>query len=1011
MSSKLTAQSLSNPSFSPRATKELDFLAAQLGRAAADKILHLARQAFDAEAVIAAFGRIAEPLAAARSDRLIDSLAALFEASDFLPRLLAARPALLAWLGGSSTLAREKSFEQYEREARASVRRVGADKQQLYRRLRRYKYRELLRLMHRDVVLRAPMDALGREMSHLATATLRAALVCLEQSLVERYGRPDPAGFCVLGLGKLGGEDLNFSSDIDLVYLYRGEGQTSGGLEGSLSNIQFYTKLAEILTQALSASESEGFGFRVDLNLRPQGRSGAITLSLAAMSSYYETFGRPWERAALLKMRVIAGDEALGRELLESLAPFIWRRSLDLAVVNELRDLKTQIDLRGKASSDDVKLGPGGIREIEFFANALQLLHGGRQPSLRERHTIRALRKIETEGLISLADADALEEAYSFLRRVENRLQMVEERQTHALPAGERERVRLAHSLGFNEWSAFETELARHRAFAQEAFSKLLGRTVREELPEEPRLALALDPDAAQEERLRALDALGFSLPDRALALLERLSRVRESSFDSGTAGPSLQAVKLLSDVVRTPDPDQALLHFSDFIGRARTPQSYLGFFAQAPQAQRRLLNLFGQSDFLSRYFVGHPELLDLLVQTGSAEIHKKPARIRQELSMRIRRYAEAEERLSVMRRFKNEEVLRIGVNDISGDLSVEQVAFQLTSIAEAVLDEALWLAGEELRARYGEPLSAIGVETLAVIGMGKLGGQELGYQSDLDLIFVYSGAREAETTGGSRGQISHHEYFTKWVQRLLHLVQLKLREGDLYMIDTRLRPSGNKGTLVVSQQAFREHQEKRSQLWERQALIKARGVAGDMALFERLRSELIEPFVYERPLPDSAAAEIDRLRSRMEREIAREDEAQLNPKTGHGGLVDVEFTTQYLQLLHGAKSRSVREPNTLAALSALVFERGLSRADAEVLRQAYLFYRRAENRLRLVHGFSLEHLPTSGRSLSLLARRLGYLGTDPGPQLLSDYRSYTERVREVYARILQTRSDNLPSG
>lgn len=378
---------------------------------------------------------------------------------------------------------------------------------------------------------------------------------------------------------------------------------------------------------------------------------------------------------------------------------------------------------------------------------------------------------------------------------------------------------------------------------------------------------------------------------------------------------------------------------------------------------------------------------------------------------MRMQRSEDLEERLSAMRRFKNEEVLRIGLNDISGDLQLEQVSAQLTAIAEAVLEETLYLAKEEQRTRYGEARSTAGEETLAVIGMGKLGGEELGYRSDLDLIFVYSGAGDAETTGGSRGRISHHEYFTRWAQRLLHLMQLKLREGHLYTIDARLRPSGNKGTLVVSQQAFKEHQEKRAQLWERQALIKARGVAGDAALFDRLRRELIEPLVYERPLPPNAAAEIDRLRARMERELAREDEWQLNPKTGHGGLVDVEFTAQYLQLRYGMQSEAVRTSNTLRAIAALLAERRLSRADSDVLRQGYLFHRRVENRLRLVHGFSLEHLPTSGRPLALLARRLGYLGIDPGPQFLSDYRRYTDRVREVYARILQTRPDLPRSG
>jgi len=995
---------------SPRATKELELLASLAGGETARKISLAAERTFDPEAVVAAFSRVVPSVGAGGLDGLIEPLAALFQASEFVARLLAARPALVAWLAGSRTLEREKTAEHYRREAAAAVRSVGADRRALYRRLRRYKYRELLRLMYRDVVLRAPMDALGREMSHLATAIIGAALEPSEDSLVERYGRPDPPGFCVFGLGKLGAEDLNFSSDVDLVYAYRADGHTSGGPQGTLTNVQFYTKLAEALTQALSAAEPEGFCFRVDLNLRPQGRSGAIVLSLSATVGYYETFGRPWERAALLKMRPVAGDELLGRELLESLSPFIWRRSLDLAVVNELKDLKAQIDFRGKASAEDVKLGAGGIREIEFFANALQLLRGGKQPSLRGRHTLRALRKLEAEGLVSSTDADALEEAYLFLRRVENHLQMVEERQTHVLPAQERERLRLARSLGFSDWRGFELELSRHRSFAREAFQKLLGRTAREELPEDPDLAVALDPEVAEPERLVALERLGFALPDRALALLERLSRVRQSSFDSGTAGPSLQSVKLLGELARTPDPDQALLHFSEFIGHVRAPESYLAFLAGAPHAQRRLLNLFGQSDLLSRYFLGHPELLDLLSH-GSSEIHKDATRIRQELSMRMQRSADLEERLSAMRRFKNEEVLRIGLNDISGDLQVEQVSAQLTAIAEAVLEETLHLAKEEQRTRYGEARSKLGEETLAVVGMGKLGGEELGYRSDLDLIFIYSGAGDAETTGGTRGKLSHHEYFTRWVQRLLHLMQLKLREGHLYTIDARLRPSGNKGTLVVSQQAFREHQEKRAQLWERQALIKARGVAGDALLFERLRRELIEPMVYERALPANAAAEIDRLRTRMEREIAREDEAQLNPKTGHGGLVDVEFTTQYLQLLHGAHSEAVRTPNTLLAISALLAERHFSRSDAEVLRQGYLFHRRVENRLRLVHGFSLEHLPTSGRPLALLARRLGYLGTDPGPQFLSDYRRYTDRVREVYARILQTRVDNLRSG
>jgi glutamate-ammonia-ligase adenylyltransferase len=355
------------------------------------------------------------------------------------------------------------------------------------------------------------------------------------------------------------------------------------------------------------------------------------------------------------------------------------------------------------------------------------------------------------------------------------------------------------------------------------------------------------------------------------------------------------------------------------------------------------------------------------------------------------------------MPRFKNEEVLRIGLNDIGGDLTVSEVAQQLTSVADAILDECLFLAMEEQRKRYGLPLNASGQrEGLVVIAMGKLGGNELGYHSDLDLIFVYSGNGQAETSGGGRGVITHHEYFAKTVQRLMTLLQVQLREGHLFNIDARLRPSGNQGALVVSQDAFREHHQKRAQLWERQALIKARPAAGDATHFRALREEVLVPLVYERPLPPGAAAEIDRLRMRMERELAHESAQQLNPKLGQGGLVDVEFTVQYLQLVHGREHPHVRSTNTLEALEGLQAEGRLSPEDAEALREGYLFLRRVENRLRLVHASSLAHMPTSGRPLAQLARRMGVLGADPGETFLARYRASAARVRDVYARMLR---------
>ncbi|HET9155468.1 MAG TPA: bifunctional [glutamate--ammonia ligase]-adenylyl-L-tyrosine phosphorylase/[glutamate--ammonia-ligase] adenylyltransferase, partial [Myxococcaceae bacterium] len=361
------------------------------------------------------------------------------------------------------------------------------------------------------------------------------------------------------------------------------------------------------------------------------------------------------------------------------------------------------------------------------------------------------------------------------------------------------------------------------------------------------------------------------------------------------------------------------------------------------------------------------------------------------------------EQLLGALRRFKNEEVLRVGLGDIAGELEVAEVARQLTALADGLLDHAMLLAAEYARARWGTPRMRDGRRApLAVLGMGKLGGRELGYHSDLDLLFVYGSSADEETTGGTSGRLGHHEYFARLVQRLLSLLTLQYREGRLYQVDTRLRPSGNQGPLVVSEESLLEHHTRRAQLWERQALVKARAVAGDVAYGERLLGSALAPLIWERPLPHGAAEEIHRLRMRMEREVAGESVERLNLKTGQGGLVDVEFATQYLELVHGGALREVRQPGTLDALAALAASGRLRREDAAELRDGYLFLRRVENRQRLVHGRALQHLPTRGRPLLLLARRLGYGGPDAGGAFLSEYRAVAATVRAAYVRVLQ---------
>lgn len=990
-----------------------------MGASAAARIAQLAKSSFDPDAWVLALERLSPELGEDPPPELLKCLAEIVNGSDFLPRLIVSRPALLRPLRRTRSLSTEKTADQFRRGAQAATRGVPAgDARALCKALRRYKYRELVRLAARDLFRGAPMDVLGREASGLAVALIDAALRCCWRTLMDKHGSPSwtestaaPAtvarGFCVLGLGKLGGEDLNFSSDVDLIFAYEAEGTTAGGPSGPVSHREFFAKLAGALTHALSSLTEDGFCYRVDLNLRPLGRSGPIALSVPAMTNYYETRGQTWERSALVKARPIAGDLALGESFVRSIEAFLWRRNLDYAAVDELRQIRSQIQLRGRATNDDVKLGPGGIREVEFFVSALQLLHGGKNPVLRERNTLRALRRLEAAGLVSGADADRLAEGYAFLRRVENRLQMVEEAQTQTLPASSRDRERLAHSLDLGTWANFLERLGSHRAFVEHAFFRLLGETARDEVPDEPLLALALDRDASDEVRASALARRGFTSPDNALRAIDRLTRVRGSPFEIGIAGPGMVALRLFAEVARTPDPDQALQYFADFIGSLKAPHGYLSLLSQAPRARRRLFNLFGQSDFLSRYFLGHPELLDRLVQPDPLPGNRRPEEIRAELAARISRTADAEERLASLRRFKNEEVLRIGLEDIAGEIGVFQIASQLSALADGILDEALFLAESEQRERYGDPVSVDGLRrSLVVIGLGKLGGRELGYHSDLDLIFVYGGNGLEDTSGGIRGRQTHHEFFSRAVQRLISFLQLQLREGSLYRVDTRLRPSGSQGPLVVSQEAFRAHHVRAAELWERQALIKARGSAGDLSLFGELERDVIHPLVYERALPELAAGKIEAMRSRMEKEASRESGGFLDPKLGHGGLADVEFAVQFLQLRSSANGSGVRSPNTLEALALLAEGGHLSGTDATSLREGYLFLRRVENRLRLIHGESIARLPTQGRPLAVLARRLGYEGTRAGEQFLEDYRSIAGRVREVYQRILRATRD-----
>jgi glutamate-ammonia-ligase adenylyltransferase len=976
--------------------------------ARADEVIELCRLAADPDRALAGverYGDAAEGLPAERD--LLEALALLCGGSRMAAQLLAREPGLLRRTARSPDLFNQRTERSMRRLLLRASRALDPDDVAgFYRLLRRVRAREVLRIILRDL-RRARMKEVTGELSSLATACVDAAIRFHDRRLRARHGSPEGleereagAGFCALAMGKLGARELNFSSDIDLIYVYSHDGQTNGARP--LDHFTYYAKLSEAVTEAIAKATEDGIVFRVDLNLRPDGRSGPIVNSIRAAELYYQSYGRSWERNAMLKARAGSGDVAVGDELLRLLEPFIWRRSLDLGVVAEIKAMKDRIDARaGAEGRADLKLGRGGIREAEFFVSALQLLHGGRpgQEALRERAVLPALERLLFAGIVPANDRDALADAYLFLRRAEHRVQMVDGAQTHRLPPAE-ERLGLARAMGYATVEAFEGALSGHRERVAALFSDLLGRS-EDRPPIDPELALLLDPQVERERRAEIALRRGFGDADRAIASLDAMGR-RRTPF--APTGDPEAAVALLVEALATPDPDQALSHLSDFASALQAPEPYFKLIGERRRVARLLLSLFGTSDFLSKRFLRHPEMIDALLREDQIALVKERDRLAAELDERLSGFDpgmqidEAMERkLGEVRRFRNEEMLRIAIHDIAGSIDLGSVAAQLTSVAEVCIQRCLSLAEEESRAKgYAPP------GRLCVVGMGKLGGRELGYHSDLDLVFLYSG-----------GAAQNHERYSRLAQRFMAFLQMPLREGRLYQIDTRLRPSGNQGALVVGTEGFARYHmgdapgggvaQVRSQLWERQALLRARYVAGDPAPFEEVRERVLIPVVFGKPAdPAALAAEIRKMRERMESELGKESTRGMNPKTGRGGIVDVEFAAQFLQLAHGHAHPEIRTPSTPEALDRLRDAGLLRELDHHALAAGYDFLRRVALRLRIVHDFAVDHLPADGRPLEQLARRLGYYGANPGHRFREDYERITHAVRQAFDEVVQ---------
>ncbi|HVO26257.1 MAG TPA: bifunctional [glutamate--ammonia ligase]-adenylyl-L-tyrosine phosphorylase/[glutamate--ammonia-ligase] adenylyltransferase [Candidatus Margulisiibacteriota bacterium] len=887
-------------------------------------------------------------------------------------------------------------------------------------RLRQVRHLEYLRIGLNDLAGHYTVDVTMTELSALAAGAFAAACDWAQQTLRAHYGelcvqdsstQPTAVGtadsFVVLAMGKLGGGELNFSSDVDVMYLCAsGAGETVGGPRGSLAAREYYTRLAELVTRALQEVTGAGFAFRVDLRLRPDGINGPIVNPLHDALLYYESYGQTWERTAMIPARPIAGAVELGEQFLREIRPFVYRRYLDFATVTDIKEMKARVEaeLRDKAGRGNVKLGRGGIREIEFLVQVLQLINGGRDERLRTRGSLPTLARLVECGYLPADEGVELAAAYRFLRDVEHKIQIVHQRQTHVVPKAAREQETLARRLGYRGeellaqlWRNIDRHTERVRRAFEKLFYEPAAETRRAGDPESVQLLRDLDAREPSIERLRAL---GFADPETSYTNLVLL---RDGPV-SARARPRRKKVlyelapALLGTILRAADPDLALQNMATFVSAVGARTSFLALLHENPGTLRMLVDLFGGSQFLANVLIRHPEQIDTLVRADLVRVHRAAGDLAAELDRMLGSAPDFEDALDALRRFRNQEFLRIGVNDLQSLFEPVEVSRELTTLAEVCLRAATTLATRDVCARYG--WNGLPGE-MVILGLGKLGGAELNYNSDLDLIFVYDAAATSVTA---------HEQFSKLAQRLITVLQTTTREGIVYRIDTRLRPSGRSGPLVSSLEGFRRYHESSAQVWERQALIKARPVAGDAALSAAVAA-IVTGFVYRAPLTSEEAKEIRRLRQRMERELARESREHINIKTGRGGLVDVEFLTQMLQLSYGVQEPRLRLRSTLDALDVLGEIGVLPAADHAVLRDGYRFLRRVENALRLAHDRPVEDIDRGRMDLTTVAKRMRFAGSGSaaGEALWHEYEVRREAIRACYERWFNQAAAGLP--
>ena len=926
-------------------------------------------------------------------------LARLCGTSQFLADALRRHPTLLPWLLEPGTM-RHWLTDELDDDLRTSLEPFSRHEARLNA-LRRFKYRQLLRIGCRDILGDADLTVTTEELSRLADVCLYAAWRWAEEKLARLYGRPArpdgaPTGFAVIGMGKLGGDELNYSSDIDLIFVYGEDGLTTGGQAGSIDNSDFFTQAARTIIDALESVTEEGHAFRVDVRLRPEGRMGALILSLDGYRTYLAERAELWERQALIKARFCAGDAEVGARFVDLIQPFVFRPGLDPhSIVREIRRMKDAIDrsLRGKNSQRrSVKLGIGGIREIEFVVQALQLLYAGDDPWLREGHTLRAIFRLIERGYLSPALGRLLGDALVHLRTVEHRLQILHEFQTHTLPEDPAEMGRLARRMGILRQApaAGRRFLAEHRRITRQVHAAF-----REFFAAAP----AARRPAVRIPSYTALKATGFTDPDRARQNLRLVLEGRPLIPYPEAARRALTAMLpvLLDALWKSPDPDEALNQFERFVAAAGPRTAYLELLASRPDLLVNLVKLCARGELVTQFLITQPELLNALASPSTLATTKRKREFTLELASVFAPRLDATERKDRLRRWKQAQELAITWRMLLAVTRVERFSLEMTALADTSLAGAWLMALQETASRFGAPRDGSGrMIPAGIIGIGKFGGRELSTGSDLDLFVVYEHA--GFTDGPER--VEAHVFYGRAVESLSSILADITPAGIVFPVDLRLRPGSKGSGFATSLDAVEQYYSEWADPWERQTLTRARLVGGDPRLGRMLRRKLAGLVYGPRALPPDLK-EMRMLRERMEQELGKENPGRWHVKFGRGGLVDVEFITQALQMLHGPRVPAIRRANTIHALAAIKAARLLSGGDCDALTEHYRFLRRVSVALRLFGARPTDTIELAGPIPTRLAKGLDYAARK---DFLEDYRRRTSWVRALYDRVVPAR-------